>query len=120
MNALVVPFTCNPMTTQQIDHSGESHNHLLGLELANPANTSDVLEIDVLMGSNCYWNLVTRRVIGRDKGPTTIHTKVGWVLSGPAEQPEVTMNLTFTTTHVLKIETCPHAKGNLDDHLKQF
>ena len=120
MHALVVQFICNPLTTQPIDQSIESHDHLLGLELADSADASDVLEVDVLIGSDCYWSLVTGRVIRGDNGPTAIHTKVGWVLSGPVDQPEVTTNLTFMTTHVLKIETCPTMEGNLDDHLKRF
>ena len=120
MTALVVQFICDPLTTQPIDQFSEHHEHLLGLELADSANASEMLEVDMLTGSDWYWNLVTRRVARRENGPTAIHTKVGWVLSGPADQPEVTMNLTFVATHVLKIETCPSVEDNLDDHLRQF
>ena len=33
------------------------------------------------------------RIIHGDSGPTAIHTEVGWVLSGPVNQQEVTVNL---------------------------
>ena len=102
---LVVPFICNPLTTQPIDASSENHSHLLGLELADTADATDMLEIDMLIGSDCYWSLVNGRIIKGENGPTAVHTDAGWVLSGPADQPEVTTNLTFTTTHALKIET---------------
>ena len=118
VTALVVPFICNPLTTQPIDASSENHSHLLGLELADTADASDTLETDMLIGSDCYWSLVTGRIIKGENGPTAIHTKARWVLSGPADQPGVT--LTFTTTHTLNIETHSPLEENLDDHLKWF
>ena len=63
MDALVVPMICNPLTTQPFDHSSGKHDHLIGLKLADSADASDMLEVDVLIGSNYYWNLVTGRVI---------------------------------------------------------
>ena len=117
--ALVVPFICNPLTTQPINHSSEHHDHLLGLELADSADVSDALEVDVLIGSDSYWNFVTGRVIRGKSGPMAIHTRVGWILSGPTHLSETTANLALATTHVLKIEACS-AEANLDDHLKQF
>ena len=54
--------------------------------MADSANSSDVLEVDVLVGSDCYWSLVTGRVI--KGGPTAILTKVGWILSGPVSSQE--------------------------------
>ena len=42
MTALVVPFICNPLTAQLINRSSEHHDHLLGLELADSADASDL------------------------------------------------------------------------------
>ena len=47
VTTLVVPFICNPLTTQPIDASSEHHSHLLGLELADTADASNMLEIDM-------------------------------------------------------------------------
>ena len=45
---VVIPFICNPFTSQPINYS---NNYLIGLELAVSADFSDVLEIDMLIGS---------------------------------------------------------------------
>ena len=106
LSALVVPFICNPLTSQPINHSKQSYDQLIGLELADSAEVSDVLEIDLLIGSDSYWDLVTGQVIRGDSGPTAIRTKVGWILSGPANHLEVSVNLTVASTHILKIDIC--------------
>ena len=46
--------------------------------------------------------------------------KVGWVLSGSSDECDVTVNLTSTSTYVLKIEACPPIENHLDNHLKWF
>ena len=117
MTALVVPVICHSLTSQPISHSRECYHHLLDLELADSANVSDVLEVDVLIGSNSYWDLATRRIIRGGSGPTAIHTRVGWVLSGPADQQEGTANLIVASMHTLKVDAYP--EPTLDDCLRQ-
>jgi hypothetical protein len=119
ITALVVPTICHPLTSQPINHSQEHYDHLKGLELADTADASDKLEVDVLIGSDLYWSLVTGRVIRGKSGPIAIRTKVGWVLSGPINNHEVTVNLTLTSTRSLKMDTCT-LEPNLDNRLKQF
>ena len=92
MTALVLPFICNPLTTQS-DALSENYSHLLCLELDDTVDASDMLEIDVVIGSECYWSLVTGRIIKGENGPTAIHKRAGWVLSGPADHREVPTNL---------------------------
>ena len=48
-----------------------------------------------------------------------MHTKVGWVLSGPMRGLQTAVNLTLTSTHTLKVDTCK-MEPSLDDRLKQF
>ena len=71
-----------------------------------------------MIGSDLYWELVTGRVIRGDGGPVAIETKAGWVLSGPANRQEVAVNLTFTSSHVLRVDVT--SKPTLDDCLRQF
>ena len=59
MSALVVPLICSPLVSQPITASGETHDHLPGLELADSADGSDVLEVDMTIRSDWYCNLVT-------------------------------------------------------------
>ena len=102
LTALVVPFICNPLTSQPINYAAQSYDHFIGLELADSAETSDVLENDMLIGSDLYWKLVTGQVVRGDSGPTAIHTNVGWILSGLANHLEVAVNLTFASAHMNK------------------
>ena len=118
-SALVIPFICNPLTAQPINDSGEHCDHLLGLDLADSAEMEDRLEVDMLVGCDLYWNLVTGRVLRGRNGPTAIHTKFGWVLSGPADQKVTSVNLSLSTTHALRIDSYPMDQS-LDDHLKRF
>ena len=119
VTALVVTLICSHLASQPITASRESHEHLLGLELADSADGSDNLEVDVLIGSDWYWSLVTGRVIRGKTGPTAVHTKVGWILSGPATK-QVAVNLTLSSpTHTLKVDTFK-VEPSLDDQLQQF
>lgn len=119
IEALVIPTICHPLTSQPISHSRERYDHLKRLDLADAANITDKLDVDVLIGSDLYWSLVTGRVVRGKDGPTAIHTKVGWVLSGPTSGRESVVNLTLTSTHTLKIEACS-IEAALDDRLKLF
>ena len=58
---------------------------LTDLDLADHSRESDLLEVDLLIGSDHYWKLVTGRVVCKEGGPVTIQTRLGWVLSGPVE-----------------------------------
>ena len=86
--ALVVPFICNTLTAQPIDLSRNHYDHLRGLDLADSADDRDTLEIDLLIGSDVYWRLATRRVIRGRSRPLAIQTKVGRVLSGLVDQSQ--------------------------------
>lgn len=118
ITALVVPMICSPLTSQPINASGETYEHLAGLKLADSGDPRDTMEVDVLIGSDWYWSLVTGRVIRGESGPTAIHTKVGWILSGPTSN-QATVNLTFSTVHTLKVDTVA-TEPSLDDQLKKF
>ena len=101
MSVLVVPLICSPLVSQPITASEESHDHLLGLELADSDDGSDVLEVDMLIGSDWYWSLVTGKVIRGRTGPMAVQSKVGWILSGPTTN-QTTANLTlFSPSHTL-------------------
>ena len=120
LSALVVPFICNPITSRPMNHSKQSHDHLIGLKFAHSAEASNVLEIDVLIGSDSHWNLVTGQVLRGDSGPTAIHMKVLWIVSGPVMHLDVSVNLTIASTHILKIDVCPSIEPALDHYLKWF
>ena len=79
--------------------------HLSGLELADTSSNSSTLPINALISSDYYWQLVKGVVCRGTSGLVAIHTKLGWVLSGPSSRGDadrVAMNLSIT--HVLHSE----------------
>ena len=85
LEALCFPTICTnlPSAVDLKDHS-----HLVGLELAyNPDKPRD--RIDVLIGSDFYWDLVIGDVKMGEKGSIAIRSRLGWLLSGPIESAAV-------------------------------
>ena len=78
-----VPTICEPIAGQPISICCNDFDHLAGLDLADYSDGNESLEIDILIGSDQYWELVTGETRHGDSGPVAICTKLGWVLSGP-------------------------------------
>jgi len=88
ITALVVPLICEPICSQPVNLARETFHHLSGLDLADSSHLGDTLEVDMLIGSDYYWSFATGRVLRGRIGPTAIHTRLGWVLSGPLQGME--------------------------------
>ena len=113
LSAFVVPLIFDPLQRQCIAKAGNTYAHL----------NNDVV-VDILVGSDHYWNFISGRVIRGKDGPTAIHTKLGWVLSGPingATQEERQQN-NLVITPVLKSTVKPVDVTNesLDGNLRSF
>ena len=89
------------------------------LPLANYSNSED--SIDVLIGSDYYWDFVTSAIVRGDFGPTAFNTKFGWLLSDPTEsiinQETTVANL---TTAGKSNSLFDYTQDALVDTLKQF
>jgi hypothetical protein len=106
LTAFVVPAICQPLRHQTTQAAQEIYHHLEGLNLADLNAGEEELEVDILVGSDQYWNLITGAVRRGDSGPNAMGTKIGWVLSGPVTDPvseKTSVNL--VNTHVLKFAT---------------
>ena len=88
VTTLVFPTICSPMSVRvDIDR----YTHLQGLELAdcliasesNHDHSGDT--IDVLIGSDYYWEFVTNEIIHGEKGPVAVNSKFGWLIFGPVK-----------------------------------
>ena len=122
LSAVAVPHICDPVRVQPISSSQASCAHLSGLELADSGDITGDLEIDLLIGSDYYWRLVTGRVLKGDSGPTAVETRLGWVLSGPTEvlQEDTTINFTSAhSSHVLRVDSVTELES-LDAGLRRF
>ena len=119
---VVVPHICDPIHAPPTTATG-AYQHLYGLELADSGDTSGELKIDVLVGSDYYWQVVTGRVIRGASGPTAVETKLGWVLSGPVEgvAPEnAAINFVSSfSTHSLRVDTLTEQES-LERGLRRF
>ena len=72
------------------------------LELANYSQKSSHNTIDVLVGSDFYWILVTGEILKTGNGPVSICIKLGWLLSGPANH---TVKNDITHTQILFVNS---------------
>ena len=74
--------------------------HLEGLELADVVSGGRNV-IDVLVGSDFYWSIVTGEVKQGDRGPTAVSSKLGWLLSGPVDRSMTEFSTSYSAiTHV--------------------
>ena len=83
VNALVSD-TCLPIDSKKIRFAKSRYKHLKNLDLAdeNPSNLP--LNIDILIGSDFYWNFFNSTFVkGDGQGPVAMSSKLGYVLSGP-------------------------------------
>ena len=83
LSAFVVLLICDPLQSQSIVHASVIHAHLKGVKLADYSTGEDDIMVDILAGSEQYWQLVSGKVLQGEDGPTAIQTRLGWVLSGP-------------------------------------
>ena len=78
------------------------------------------MEVDLLIGSNYYWDFTTGDVCHGDKGPVAIHTILGWVWSRAIPVPaDQNSPLTFLITHTLTADA-PASTERLNEVLHSF
>ena len=77
----LVPVVCCKL----ISLTKSTYDYLSELDLSDSLISGNKLDIDVLIGSDYYWMLVTGRVLRNQDGPTAIHSRLGWILSGPTD-----------------------------------
>lgn len=111
-----VLMICEPLSCQPIAYTKEKYSHLSDLDLADSSRVGDELEIDALIGSDNYWQLVTGQIIHGKTGPTAINTHLGWVLSGPVSSDTGLSDL--NSNHSLLIQSSD--ASSLDSVLKSF
>ena len=117
LSLYVIPTICEPLVGQPITACVKQYPHLLGLELADSSSPESSMPVDLLIGD--YWQLVTGNI--QRGAPIAVHTKLGWVLSGPFSHDEpgqCAMNL--SVTHVLHSESHSIEPCSLNDQLQAF
>ena len=115
---LQVPMICEPLASQPIAFCQRSYEHLSRLDLADSSDRSSRLEVDVLVGSDQYWDLTTGRIHWGMSGTVAIETK--WVLFGPNLAPTQGQASPGLITHTLRVDTLPQDVIPSDRPLKSF
>ena len=107
--------------TQQINV--EEFSHLDGLELADDIEHDGNEEIDVLIGSDYYWTIVTGEMKKGESDPVAVNSKLGWLLSGPlndsATPTDMQSNLIISGKSEINYGTSDE-EHNLVGTLKKF
>ena len=75
-------MTCHDLSAVTIV---STHEELASLEFSDYTQGDSSLKVDILVSLDQYWKLVTGEVIRCLNGPTPVHTRLGWVLSGPVQ-----------------------------------
>ena len=87
VNAYVTPVVCAALRNQATEFAASSYVHLASLPLADfPVEGEEDLSIDILIGSNYYWLLLSGMSIRREdhcNGPAALDLQLCWILSGP-------------------------------------
>ena len=110
ISALTFPVICWPLALPL--NVSTSYAHLHGLELADGPCIS-ARSIDLLIGSDYYWNFVTGEMKRGVEGPIAINSKFDWLLQARLTEP-----LTKVTYSNLIIEgQYPLFQPNADDVL---
>ena len=84
LNVSTVLVICSPLSGQCNELAKHKFPHLQGLKLADSSGGHSLLDVDLLIGADSYWQVVTGQIKQSELGgPVAINTNLGWVLSGP-------------------------------------
>ena len=93
-----------PLRNQNLSYAKKNYEHLKGLKLADSNDDNQPLDVDILIGSDLYWEFIDASVIKRGKpgDPVAVSSKLGFILCGKTfEKSEQSASMVINT-HVLK------------------
>lgn len=117
MSALVVPYICEAVYSQSPRDIAKQYSHLKNLDLADSGENEETATMQLLIGSDFYWTLVSGHTQRGDTGPIAIETRFGWVLSGPVDSQDVNQVAKsqvitgLVSTHVLTTDTMTESEN---------
>lgn len=120
ISAVCFPKICSPISAKICP---DNYPHLKGLKLADTSLTeTDNDTIDILIGSDHYFDIMDAEIVRGEKGPVAVGSKLGWVLSGPANNTD--MDDQFSMVHLITEVNATQAvqspySGSKDDELIQ-
>ena len=121
LTMLTVPYICEPLSIQPISLCPEKYDHLSSLELADASDGNRPMEVDLLIGSDHYWRLMTGEIRRGEDGSVALLIRFGWIISGPmaATSREISA-VNLITTHTLRVDVEPDSLKKLDECINFF
>ena len=113
---LTTAIICETIVCRSLNESVHFYEHLHGIELAKPAGEGELIEFDILIGLDFYWDIITGEVIRGISGPTAVYSRLGWILSGQTVTDSSSLMTHILTTGVRAIED----KYRLEEQLASF
>ena len=116
MTALAAPAICKPLARQTIQFAQEKCSHISGLTLSDNCSGNEDCPIDILVGLDQYYSIVTSRIIwGKANEPVALSTHFGYVLGEEIRGAPETFIYDgqanyVSATHVLKIDAVTMVK----------
>ena len=82
MKAVAMPSICAPISNQEVQLAVKQKEFLSTLKLADDGS-EDKREIDMLIGADMYWKVVTGNIKKDSSGLIAISSILGWLVNGP-------------------------------------
>jgi len=120
IKALSFPSICSPLP-QAVDLS--QFPSFQGLELADSGeldSDSQIANIDLLIGSDHYWDVVTGDIVRGDGGLVAVSSKFGWLVSGPTKGSSNCVVTSLMIEGSNGVEAAPVIESSITRELKRF
>ena len=76
IKALIIPTICSPIANQAVDVAAKSYSHLSDLPLADFCVAELDVDVDMLIGADYFWSIVTRVVRRGEEGPVAMGNQI--------------------------------------------
>ena len=124
IRAFTTPTIWSPIANEAVDVAARSYSHLSDLPLADFCVAESDVDVDMLIGADYFWSIVTGVVRRGEEGPVAMETKLGWVLSGiVSENCYDSVSLVNAATHcmeVLSVSEEEQQNSRLEDQSRKF
>ncbi|XP_074657117.1 uncharacterized protein LOC141910285 [Tubulanus polymorphus] len=85
---VVVPVICTGLSVYDLSNCKKMFPHLRGVHFSEFYYKDGSVDVDILIGADYYWSVMTGEVRRSNRGPVALGTKFGWTLSGPIGESE--------------------------------
>ena len=109
VEALCVPYICSPLKEHFVEETISQFNHLKDLQLSETKQQNEITDIDILIGFDFYYSLVSGRIKrGFPSDLVAVESVFGWIICGPTSKAKTNKHTTTTNyivSHTMKINT---------------